>query len=376
MAHAAPHYNRGMKFKVTHREKRARAGVLETAHGKIETPVFMPVGTLATVKTISPEELRSVGAQIVLSNTYHLHLRPGEKLIKRAGGLHQFMSWSGPILTDSGGFQVFSLGHMRKVTNKGAIFQSHLDGKRVVLTPELAMQIQRDLGSDIAMVLDDVVGYPATKFRTKEAMVRTHAWLERCLLGPRLKHQAVFGIVQGGMFPDLRLESAQFVSNQAVDGVAIGGLSVGEPRAKMNEMLDLVEPVLPTNKPRYLMGVGAPIDLLEAVERGMDMFDCVLPTRIARNGTVWTKRGAVNLFNAKFKTTFKPIDKACQCYTCQHFTTAYLHHLLKEREVLGIRLTTIHNLHFLLELMRGVRQSIRQGEFAIFKRRFIKEFGA
>lgn len=363
-----------MKFEIKHRDERARVGVLETAHGKVETPVFMPVGTLATVKTFTPEELEGLGAQIVLANTYHLHLRPGEKLIKKAGGLHKFMGWPGPILTDSGGFQVFSLGNLREVTNKGVIFRSHLDGRKVVFTPEIAIKVQEDLGADIIMALDDVAGYPASRQRIAQALGRTHRWLGECIKARKRRTQALFGIVQGGMFADLRLESAKFVASQKIDGVAIGGLSVGESRKKMYEMLDLVEPVLPGDKPRYLMGVGTPVDLLEAVERGIDMFDCVLATRLARHGAVWTRRGQINLINAKFKNSLRPIEPKCGCYACRKFSVAYAHHLLKEKEILGVRLTTIHNMYFLLRLMNDIRTHIKRGTFVAFKRRFLKSF--
>lgn len=363
------------KFKLLKQSGNARLGNIKTSHGEINTPVFMPVGTLAAVKTLSPKDLKEVGAQIVLANTYHLHLRPGEKLIKKAGGLHKFMNWNKPILTDSGGFQVFSLSNLRQVNDDGVKFRSHIDGREILLTPRLAIKIQEDLGADIIMAFDDVVGYPATKTRTKQAMERTHRWLKECIKTHNNKNQTLFGIVQGGMFSDLRLESAKFVSQQPVDGVAIGGLSVGEPREKMCQMIDLVEPFLPKNKPRYVMGIGTPQDILEAVERGMDMFDCVLATRLARHGTVWTKQGKLNVNNSKFKKLLKPIEAKCQCYACKNFTLAYLHHLLKEKEVLGIRLLAIHNLYFLFQLMADIRKSIQQKNFSEFKKKFIKKFG-
>ena len=361
-------------FKLIKQSGKARLGKIRTSHGEIMTPVFMPVGTLAAVKTLSPKDLEEVGAQIVLSNTYHLHLRPGEKLIKKAGGLHKFMNWDKPVLTDSGGFQVFSLSNLRKVTDSGVEFKSHLDGRKIFLTPKLATKIQEDLGADIIMAFDHVIGYPASKEKTKQAMERTHRWLDECISAHKKKDQALFGIIQGGMFDDLRKESAEFVSKQKLDGVAVGGLSVGEPREKMCKMLDLVEPILPKNKPRYVMGIGTPQDLLEAVERGMDMFDCVLATRLARHGAVWTKKGKLNLFNSKFKSLLSPIENKCKCYTCQNFTTAYLHHLLKEKEVLGIRLLAIHNLHFLFQLMKDIREHIRKNTFTSFKRKFLKRF--
>lgn len=362
------------KFKLLKTSGKARLGKIKTSRGVIDTPVFMPVGTLATVKTLTPEDIHALDTQIILANTYHLHLRPGEKLIKKAGGLHKFMSWDRPILTDSGGFQVFSLSSLRKVFDRGVKFKSHLDGKEVFLTPESAIKIQEDLGADIIMALDDVVASDVTKKRTKEAMDRTHSWLERCIKSHTNTNQALFGIIQGGIFADLRIESAKFVSNTSVLGIAIGGLSVGESRSTMYEMLDIVESVIPENKPRYLMGVGDPVDLLESIDRGMDMFDCVLPTRLARHGTVWAYKGKINILNAKFKSIFKPIDSKCNCYACQNFTLAYIHHLLKEKEILGMRLTTMHNLHFLLQLMKDARHHIRQNTFTGFKKRFIKTF--
>ncbi len=364
------------KFKLLKQSGRARLGWIKINQEKITTPVFMPVGTLATVKALTPEDLKGLGVQIVLANTYHLHLRPGEKLIKKAGGLHKFMSWDKPILTDSGGFQVFSLSALRKISDKGVEFKSHLDGRKVILTPKSAIKIQEDLGADIIMALDDVVGAKADKKRVKEAMNRTHKWLTECIKYHKRKNQVLFGIVQGGMFKDLRIESAKFVANSKVAGVAIGGLSVGESRSTMQAMLDIVEPILPINKPRYLMGVGSPVDLLEAVSRGVDMFDCVLPTRLARHGSVWTKKGQINLFNAKFKSVFRPIEKSCDCYACKNFTLAYIHHLLKEKEILGIRLTTIHNLHFILQLMSDIREHIKNDTFSAFKRCFIKSFSS
>lgn len=363
------------EFELIKQSGQARLGRIKTSHGIIDTPAFMPVGTLATVKTMAPEEVADLGAQIILANTYHLHLRPGEKLIKQAGGVHKFMHWPLPMLTDSGGFQVFSLSKLRQVSDRGVTFRSHIDGQKIFLTPQKAMQIQKDLGADIVMAFDDVMGYPATYAQTKKAMEHTHQWLLKCIktLG---RNQALFGIIQGGMFKDLRAESTKFVVEQPVAGVAIGGLSVGESRTLMNQMLDLIEPILPINKPRYLMGVGSPVDLLEAVDRGMDMFDCVLATRLARHGTVWSSSGQLNLLNSKFRTLLKPIDQKCDCYTCRNFTVAYVHHLLKEKEVLGIRLTTIHNLRFLLRLMEQSREVIKQGKFAEFKKEFLSRYNS
>lgn len=362
------------RFRLLQTSGKARLGEIKTSHGKINTPVFMPVGTLATVKSLTPDDIHKVEAEIILANAYHLHLRPGEKIIKKAGGLHKFMSWNKPMLTDSGGFQVFSLSSLRQISDRGVKFKSHLDGKQIFLTPESAIKIQEDLGADIIMALDDVVASDVNKKRTKEAMDRTHSWLKRCIKSHADTNQALFGIIQGGMFADLRVESTKFVSNANVSGIAIGGLSIGESRSTMYKMLDIVEPVIPKNKPRYLMGVGDPVDLLESIDRGIDMFDCVLPTRLARHGTIWTYKGKINILNSKFKSIFKPIDSKCTCYACQNFTSAYIHHLLKEKEILGMRLTTMHNLHFLLQLMKDVRHHIKQNTFASFKKKFIKTF--
>ena len=330
----------------------ARLGRLHTPHGVIETPIFMPVGTQATVKAMTPEELKEIGSQIILSNTYHLYMRPGHDLIERAGGLHKFMNWDKPILTDSGGFQVFSLGPLRKIKEEGVEFRSHLDGSKHFLSPEKATEIQNALGSDIIMAFDECAPYPADRQYVKNSLERTTRWLERCKAAHKYpEKQALFGIVQGGMYKELREQSAKEITAIDLPGYAIGGLSVGEPKDMMYEVLDYTVPLLPEDKPRYLMGVGSPDDLLEGVLRGIDMFDCVLPTRIARNGTAMTSQGKVVVRNASYAEDFTSLDPECDCYTCKNYTKAYLRHLIKCNEILGARLLTIHNLHFLLKIL-------------------------
>lgn len=354
----------------------ARLGLVHTPHGTIETPAFMPVGTQATVKTMSPEELKTMDAQIILSNTYHLFVRPGHEIVREAGGLHKFMNWDRPILTDSGGFQVFSLAENRKISEEGVHFRSHLNGDPLFLSPEVAMEVQNALGADIIMAFDECPPYPAEYEYVKHSLERTHRWAERCLNAhARPNDQALFGIVQGGVFADLRIQSAKLLTAMDFPGYAIGGLSVGEPKALMYEMLEVTVPHLPANKPRYLMGVGSPDALLESAIRGVDMFDCVLPTRIARNGTVMTRNGRLVVRNAKFARDFRPLDEECGCYTCRHYTRAYIRHLIKADETFGIRLTTIHNLHFLLDLMRGVRQAIREDRLGDFRDQFFDRYG-
>lgn len=336
----------------------------------------MPVGTLATVKTMSPEELKQMDAHIILSNTYHLFLRPGHEIVKAAGGLHKFMNWDRPILTDSGGFQVFSLSDMRKIREEGVEFRSHLNGDKLFLSPEKAMEIQNALGSDIMMAFDECPPYPAEHAYAKQSLERTSRWAERCLQAhARPKEQALFAIIQGGMYEDLRKQSAAELTSMDFPGYAIGGLSVGEPKHLMYEVLDYTVPLMPANKPRYLMGVGSPDALLEGSIRGIDMFDCVLPTRIARNGTVMTSSGRMVVRNAKYADDFSPLDPECSCYTCQNYSRAYIRHLLKADETFGIRLTTYHNLHFLLELMRGVRQAIREDRLLDFRDEFFSQYG-
>jgi len=351
----------------------ARAGMMHTPHGDIPTPVFAPVGTQATVKTLSPDELVEIGATLILANTYHLYLRPGADLIARLGGLHQFMAWSGPILTDSGGFQVFSLESLRRVNEEGVLFRSHIDGSEHFFSPEKAIEIQEKLGADIIMAFDECPD-PMDYDYNKSALQRTHRWAERCLQAHTRTDQALFGILQGGIFPDLRRESARFLTSLDFAGYALGGLSVGEPKEKTWEILDITVPLLPTDKPRYLMGVGSPEDLFEGVERGIDIFDCALPTRLARNGAVFTSRGRINLRKAEFAEDPAPIEEGCGCYTCRHFSRAYLRHLLKAGEILGLRLNTIHNLYFLLELMRRIRTAILDNSFLTLKESFLSQY--
>jgi queuine tRNA-ribosyltransferase len=329
-------------------ECKARLGKIHTNHGDIETPIFMPVGTKATVKAMTPEELKDIEAQIILGNTYHLYLRPGHDLIEEAGGLHKFMNWDRPILTDSGGFQVFSLGNLRKITEEGVEFRSHVDGSKHFISPEKSMEIQNSLGSDIMMAFDECVPYPATYEYAKNSMERTTRWAKRCKeYHKNTENQALFGIVQGSMYEDLRKESVKQLTELDFPGYGIGGLSVGEPRDLMCEVMDYTVELLPKDKPRYLMGVGSPDYLFEAVERGIDMADCVLPTRMARNGAFITSKGQVTIKNAKYKRDFSPIDSNCNCYTCRNYSKAYMRHLFNENEILGARLATIHNLFFL-----------------------------
>ena len=357
------------------RATRARLGVLETPHGCVQTPVFMPVGTQATVKAMTPEEVRDLGGEIILSNTYHLYLRPGHELIARAGGLHRFMGWNGPILTDSGGYQVFSLARLARVSDEGVLFRSHIDGAEHFFTPEKAVAVQEALGADIAMAFDECAPYPCTYEQAREAAERTTRWARRCLAArSKTDRQALFGIIQGSVYRDLRERSAAELAELDFDGYGIGGLSVGEPKELMYAVLDYLVPLIPPGKPRYLMGVGSPDCLLEGVERGVDMFDCVLPTRMARNGTVFTSRGKLVARNAEYAEDFRPLDPECGCYTCRRFTRAYIRHLLKTNEILGVRLTTIHNLYFTLRLLENAREAIRRGRFGEFKREFFEKF--
>nr|WP_312577881.1 tRNA guanosine(34) transglycosylase Tgt [Sedimentibacter sp.] len=357
-------------------ECKARLGKIHTNHGDIETPIFMPVGTKATVKAMTPEELKDIEAQIILGNTYHLYLRPGHDLIEEAGGLHKFMNWDRPILTDSGGFQVFSLGNLRKITEEGVEFKSHVDGSTHFISPEKSMEIQNSLGSDIMMAFDECVPYPATYEYAKNSMERTTRWAKRCKeYHKNTENQALFGIVQGSMFEDLRKESVKQLAELDFPGYGIGGLSVGEPRDMMCEVMDYTVELLPKDKPRYLMGVGSPDYLFEAVERGIDMADCVLPTRMARNGAFITSRGQVTIKNAKYKHDFSPIDSNCNCYTCRNYSKAYIRHLFNENEILGARLATIHNLFFLINLMKSIRISIEENNFINFKKEFYENYG-
>ena len=354
----------------------ARRGIVHTPHGDIQTPVFMPVGTQATVKSISPEELKQLGAQIILSNTYHLYLRPGEKIVKEAGGLHKFMNWDRPILTDCGGFQVFSLSDLRTISEDGVEFKSHLDGSKHFFSPEKVMQIEEDLGADIIMSFDECCPYPSTYEYTKNSMERTTRWAKRCKdAHVTVDKQALFGIIQGGFYKDLRDKSLEDLAELDLPGYAIGGISVGEPKELMYEVLDYTVPLMPEDKPRYLMGVGSPDDLIEGVIRGVDMFDCVLPTRIARNGTAMTSQGKVVVRNAKYARDFTPLDPECDCYCCKNYTKAYIRHLVKANEILAARLITTHNLRFLLKLMEDVRQAIMEDRLLDFKDEFFTKYG-
>ena len=357
----------------TDSNSQARLGQITTPHGKISTPAFAPVGTQATVKALDPRDLHQLGAELILGNTYHLYLRPGADVVAELGGLHSFMGWDGPILTDSGGFQVFSLAENRRVTDEGVEFRSHIDGSRHLFTPEMVVRTQEQLGADIIMVLDECAE-PNDRAYNEQAMARTHAWAERCLRAQSRSDRALFGIVQGGIFADLRRQSAQFLSGLDFPGYAIGGLSVGESKEEMLATLDITTPLLPLDKPRYLMGVGAPEDLLEGVARGVDMFDCVLPTRLARNGALFTRSGRINIRNAQYERDAAPIEAGCQCAACRSFTRAYLRHLFKARELLAPRLATIHNVHFLLELMRDIRAAIAGGSFQTFKDEFLSAY--
>ena len=350
-------------------ESKARRGRLETRHGVIQTPVFMPVGTQGTVKAVSPKELREVGTQIILGNTYHLFVRPGMDVMKHFGGLHRFMGWDGPILTDSGGFQVFSLAKLRKITEEGVHFQNHLDGAPCFLGPREAMEIQATLGSDICMLFDECPPYPCEHEYAAKSLALTLRWAARCkeIETPGLK----FGIVQGSSFPDLRRESAETLVALGFDGYAVGGVSVGEPETEMMKAVEASEPYLPADRPRYAMGLGTPPQMVEMVARGIDMFDCVLPTRLARNGTAFTATGTINLKNAPFTYDQGPIEEGCTCEACRLFTRGYLRHLVKAEEILGLRLISVHNLHFYLNLMTRVREAIETGTFATFRREFV-----
>ncbi|MDO4733110.1 MAG: tRNA guanosine(34) transglycosylase Tgt [Bacillota bacterium] len=359
-----------ISFDLLHNDKRARAGILHTPHGDVRTPVFMPVGTCATVKTMSPHELKEVGAQIILSNTYHLYLRPGHQLVAEAGDLHGFMNWDLPILTDSGGFQIFSLAALRKITDEGAKFSSHIDGSRHFFTPESVMEIEMALGADIAMCFDECAPYPEEFRKVKRSTDRTLAWAKRCFDAHEHPRQGLFGIIQGGLYRELREQSARDITALDFPGYGIGGLSVGEPKELMYEALDYTTVLMPEHKPRYLMGVGSPDCLVEGVYRGVDMFDCVLPTRIARNGTVMVPEGKLVLRNAEYARDFRPIQEGCGCYACRNFSRAYIRHLLKAGEVLGIRLTTIHNLYYLCHLMAEIREAILADSFDEFRKEF------
>ena len=359
-----------MRFSLHKHDGNARRGTLEVAHGTIETPAFMPVGTYGTVKAMSPVELKASGAQVVLGNTFHLWLRPGLAVIAAHRGLHRFMGWDGPILTDSGGFQVFSLGALRRISEEGVAFQSPVNGDALFLTPEESMRIQRTLDSDIVMVFDECTGYPATRDEVASSMGLSLRWAQRSKAAHAGNPNALFGIVQGGMHEDLRDESLAGLAAIGFDGYAVGGLSVGEPKEEMQRLVAYAGPRLPAAAPHYLMGVGTPEDIVDAVAQGFDMFDCVLPTRNARNGWLFTRAGDVKIKNARHREDTAPLDAKCACYTCANFTRAYLHHLHRANEILGARLNTIHNLHYYQELMAGIRAAIERGEFDAFRRGF------
>ena len=358
----------------TCKQSGARLGILHTPHGDIPTPIYMPVGTQATVKAMTPHEMESLGTKIMLSNTYHLHLRPGEDIVQEAGGLHKFMSWDHPILTDSGGFQVFSLAGLRKITEEGAAFRSHLDGSKRFISPEKSMDIQQALGADIAMAFDVCSPYPCDHKTAEEAMHRTHRWAERCKKHHTRQDQALFGIIQGAVYDDLRIESAKVLTDMDFPGYGIGGLSVGEPKPIMYDMLEKIEPYMPKHKPRYLIGVGTPDCFLEGVLRGVDMFDCVLATRIARNGTVFTRNGRLVVRNAAYARDFEPLEEGCDCYACKNFSRAYIRHLIKAEEITGARLTSIHNLRFLIRMMEEIRQAIMEDRFLDYRREFYERY--
>lgn len=363
----------------TDKKTKARRGVLHTPHGDVQTPVFMPVGTQATVKAMKPEDVADLGhegAHIILSNTYHLYLRPGHELIEKAGGLHKFMNWNGAILTDSGGFQVFSLGDLRKISEEGVKFRSYLDGSSHMFTPETSIDVQNALGADIIMAFDECCPYPSDREYTKKSLERTTRWLKRCKDHHKnIEKQSLFGIMQGGMYKDLRAESAKQIVDLDLPGYSIGGLSVGEPKDLMYEILDDCVELLPEEKPRYLMGVGSPDCIFEGVERGIDMFDCVLPTRVARNGMAMTSHGRVNIKNAKYAEDFSPLDPECDCYCCRTYSKAYLRHLFRSDEILSSMLLSEHNLHFLVRLAEQIREAIEEDRFSEFKKEFFEKYG-
>ena len=360
-------------FELHRTDGRARLSTFHTPHGPIQMPAFAPVGTLANVKTLDSRDLQELGVQLVLANTYHLYLRPGHERVARLGGLHRFMAWDGPILTDSGGFQVFSLAHRRQLDEDGVTFRSHIDGSLHRFTPERVMAIQEALGADIVMALDECPD-PSDRAYNEEALERTHRWAVRCKEAQTRSDQALFGIVQGGIFPDLRVKSAQFLAGLDLPGYAVGGLSVGETKEEMYATLDETCPALPAHKPRYLMGVGAPEDIVESVYRGIDFFDCVMPTRIARNGALLTPEGRINIRNAAFADDPRPIQEDCTCPTCRSYSRAYLRHLYKAKEITGLRLGTIHNVHFLLRLMAQIREAIQEGRFQEFRAAFLERY--
>jgi len=369
MTHAKPG-----AFTVDGTDGHARAARLQTAHGEIQTPVFMAVGTRATVKAMSPEELENLGCQVVLGNTYHLHLRPGEELIQRLGGLHKFMNWSKPILTDSGGFQVFSLAKLRKISEEGVEFRSHIDGMKYFISPEKSMEIQMALGSDIIMAFDECPAWPSTDEQIESSAQLTFRWLKRCVERMDRKESLLFGIAQGGLQYDARMRSLEQITSIDLPGYAVGGFSVGEPIEMMHELIKKVAPQMPSHKPRYLMGVGTPLDLILAVDSGIDMFDCVMPTRVARNGTIFTSQGRLSIKRTEYKESSEPLDPECACYTCKNYSRAYLRHLFLTGEILGSRLNTIHNLYFYFHLMSEARKAIVEKRWSAYRDDMLMRF--
>jgi len=359
------------EFQLQAREVRARAGVFSTPHGDIMTPIFAPVGTQATVKSVTPAQLHEIGTDLVLANTYHLYLRPGDDLIAEMGGLHEFMQWPNPMLTDSGGYQVFSLGGINKIDDEGVTFKSHIDGKMHRLTPEKSVGVQENLGADIIMAFDECAE-PYDRAYNERAMARTHAWVQRCIEAKTRDDQALFGIVQGGIFPDLRQQSAEFIASLDLPGNAIGGLSVGETKEEMHHILEIIDPIMPEDRPRYLMGVGTPEDLINGVKRGIDIFDCVLPTRLARHKAAFTSTGRINVSKAMYARDERPIEEGCACYTCENFSRAYLRHLITAKEMLAGTLISIHNLYTLLQLARDMRLAIMEGYFDAFAKQYLE----
>ncbi len=371
---AASSLTMSIAFHLQSTDGTARAGMLTTPHGAVPTPAFIPVATQGSVKTMTPQELHDIGATILLGNTYHLYLRPGAELVREMGGLGTFMGWDGPLLTDSGGFQAYSLAHNVRVSSRGLEFQSHIDGSRHLFTPEAVVHYQEALGADIIMPLDHCLAYTQDKSAARQAMERTHSWVEICLRSQTRKEQALFGIVQGGIFPDLREESAAYITSLAMPGYAIGGLAVGEPKETMYDLVAHTAALLPKDKPRYLMGVGSPEDLVRCVALGIDLFDCALPTRVARNGALFTHSGRVNIDTAAFRGERGPVEDGCDCYACHHFTSGYIHHLFRAHELLGLRLATIHNLRFVVRLMEEMRAAVLQGTFQTFASRFLESY--
>jgi queuine tRNA-ribosyltransferase len=361
-------------FRLLQTSGKARAGELTTAHGVIATPVLCPVGSQGSIKTLTPQEVKDLGMSMILANTYHLYLRPGINAIEKLGGLHRFMNWDGAILTDSGGYQVFSLSKLRKVTDEGVTFRSHIDGSQRTLTPELVIQYQEALGADIIMVLDECVGYDESREKVYAAMVRTHHWAKRCLQAHKNPEQLLYGIVQGGIYPDLRKQSVDTLTGLNFDGYAIGGLSIGEPKQLTFDITEQTASLLPPDKPHYLMGVGSPEDVVECVGRGIDIFDCALPTRVARNGALYTKTGRVDIMNASFREQERSVEDDCNCYTCRHFSAAYLHHLFRSRELLAYRLATIHNLAFMSHLVHSIRSAIINNTFKFLRQSFLNSY--